>query len=253
MDENMSHEPQFAEAEFARVADGSLEAAHQAEVLRRLEGAPELAAALAEQERAVAMLRGIDVEAPASLRAAFNERTREADRRRRRLRFGFALPAAVAVAAVLVIVLVTGATAPGPSLQQTVRLTLAAATSPAPTERDAATLDATAAGIAFPYWQQTVGWRAVGARTDRVGGREIQTVFYGGRRGRRVGYAIVGGPAVPVGEGRTVTRGGVPYRFAHQGAATLVTWLRSGHTCVIAGRGVSEETLLRLATADVRQ
>jgi hypothetical protein len=171
------------------------------------------------------------------------------------LRFGlgYALPATVAVAAALAIVLMTGGGATGPSLQQTVRLTLAAATYPAPTERNASMLDATAAGIPFPYWQQTVGWRAVGARADRVGGREIHTVFYSGRRGRRVGYAIVGGPAVPVGQGRTVTLGGVPYRFRHQGSATLVTWLRSGHTCVIAGRGVSEVTLLRLATADVRQ
>ncbi|MGH2868725.1 MAG: hypothetical protein ACRDNK_14330 [Solirubrobacteraceae bacterium] len=252
----MSDEPQFAEAELARVADSSLDAAHEAEVRRRLEGSPELAAALGEQQRAMTMLRSIDVEAPASLHAVLNRQVRRADRKpRRRLQFGlgYALPATVAVVAALAIVLTTGAGTTGPSLQQTVRLTLAAAVYPAPTERDAATLDATAAGIPFPYWQQTVGWRAVGARLDRIGGREIQTVFYGSRHGRRVGYAIVGGPAVPVGPGRTVTVGGVPYRFRHEGSATLVTWLRSGHTCVIAGRGVSEATLLRLATADVLQ
>lgn len=256
MDKNMSDEPQFAEAELARVADGSLEAAHEAEVRRRLEGSPELSAALGEQERAMTMLRSIDVKAPESLHAVLDEQRRRAVRKpRRRLRFGlgYALPATVALAAALAIVLLTGGGSTGPSLQQTVRLTLAAATYPAPTERNASTLDATAAGIPFPYWQQTVGWRAVGYRTDRLGGREIQTVFYGSRHGRRVGYAIVGGPAVPVGQGRTVTIGGVPYHFLHQGSATLVTWLRSGHTCVIAGRGVSEATLLRLATADLRQ
>lgn len=202
------------------------------------------------------ILRSIDVKAPESLHALLDEQRRRADRKpRRRLRFGlaYALPATVAVAAALATVLMTGGGSSGPSLQQTVRLTLAAATYPAPSERDASTLDATAAGIAFPYWQQTVGWRALGYRTDRVGGREIQTVFYGSRHGRRVGYAIVAGPAVPVGQGRTVTVGGVPYRFLHQGSATLVTWLRSGRTCVIAGRGVSEAMLLRLATADARQ
>jgi anti-sigma factor RsiW len=255
MDKNMSDEPQFAEAELARVADGSLEAAHEAEVRRRLEGSPELSAALGEQERAMAMLRSIDVKAPESLHAVLDEQRRHAVRKpRRRLRFGlgYALPATVAVAVALAIVLMTSGGSSGPSLQQTVRLTLASATYPAPSERNASTLDATAAGIPFPYWQQTVGWRAVGARVDRVGGREIQTVFYGSRHGRRVGYAIVGGPAVPVGHGRTVTVGGVPYHFLNQGSATLVTWLRAGHTCVIAGRGVSEAMLLRLATADAR-
>ena len=250
----MSDESQFAEAQLARVADGSLEAAHEAEVRRRLEGSPELTAALREQERTVAMLHSINVEAPTSARAAWVGQLRAAQpkpRRRLRLGLGLALPATVAVAAALAIVLVTGGGTAGPTLTQTVHVTLAAATYPAPTERNASTLRATAAGISFPYWQQTVGWRAVGARTDRIGGRYVQTVFYGWH-GARVGYAIVGGSAVPVEGGRTVTRGGVRYRFVHRGTATVVTWLRSGHTCVIAGRHVSEATLLALATADVR-
>jgi hypothetical protein len=32
------------------------------------------------------------------------------------------------------------------------------------------------------------------------------------------------------------------------GAATIVTWLRDGHTCVLAARGVDASVLLRLAT-----
>jgi hypothetical protein len=32
----------------------------------------------------------------------------------------------------------------------------------------------------------------------------------------------------------------------------LITWVRNGHTCVIAGRNVSYATLLRLASADER-
>ena len=200
MDKNMSDEPQFAEAELARVADGSLEAAHEAEVRRRLEGSPELTAALGEQERTVAMLRSLDVEAPASARAAWGQQLRAAQpkpRRRLRLRLGFALPATTAVAGALAVILVAGGGTTGPTLAQTVRVTLAAATYPAPAERDTATLRAAAAGISFPYWQKTVGWRAVGARTDRIDGRYVQTVFYGWR-GSRVGYAIVSGAAVPV-------------------------------------------------------
>lgn len=254
MDENMTDEPQFAQAELARLADGSLQAVREAEVRRRLQGSPELTTALREQERAVAALRSVEAEAPASLRAALDEQLRSADRhgqrrrRRPRLRLRYALPAMVAAAAALAIVTLTGGAAGAPNLQQTVRVTLAAATLPAPTERDAATLADTAAGIAFPYWQRTVGWRAVGARADRVAGRQIMTVFYRGPRGHRVGYAIVDGPALPVSGGRSVVHAGVPYRFVRRGSATLVTWLRSGHTCVIAGRGVSEATLLALAT-----
>ncbi len=73
------------------------------------------------------------------------------------------------------------------------------------------------------------------------------TVFYGARSGERVGYAIVDGHELPVSGGQTVTRGGISYRLLSRASARLVTWLRHGHTCVIAGRGVSDVTLLRLA------
>jgi hypothetical protein len=36
------------------------------------------------------------------------------------------------------------------------------------------------------------------------------------------------------------------------GDVNLITWVRNGHTCVIAGRNVSHATLLRLASADER-
>jgi hypothetical protein len=36
------------------------------------------------------------------------------------------------------------------------------------------------------------------------------------------------------------------------GGAKLITWVRNGHTCIIAGRDVSYATLLRLASADER-
>ena len=139
--------------------------------------------------------------APAALRSGVAEQLRAAARPRRRLRIRLALPAAatVAVAAVLAIVLLAGGGASAPSLQQTVRLTLAAAVSPAPAEHGTRALDISASGIPFPYWQQTVGWRALGARTDRLGGRTVVTVFYRSRTGSRVGYAIVGGAPLAIG------------------------------------------------------
>jgi hypothetical protein len=256
MSEPMHDDPQFPEAELARVADGSLTPEREAQLRREVAGDPELSTALAGQERAVALLRALDVAAPAALRSEVARQLREAARprpRRRQLRIRLALPTAatVAVAAVIAIVLLTGGGTNAPSLQQTVHLTLAAAVSPAPAEHGTQALDISASGIRFPYWQRTVGWRALGARTDRLGGRTVVTVFYRSHSGSRVGYAIVGGAPLPIGPGRMVTRGGVPYWLLREGATDLVTWRRAGHTCVIAGHGVGPETLLRLATADV--
>ncbi|MDQ2895766.1 MAG: hypothetical protein M3Y09_08970, partial [Actinomycetota bacterium] len=154
-------------------------------------------------------------------------------------------------ATVLAVVLFVGGDTRAPSLRQTVHLTLAAAISPPPAERGTRALDISSAGIPFPYWQQTVGWRALGSRTDRVANRTVVTVFYRAHDGRRVGYAIVGGAPIPFRAGRVVTRGGVSYWLLQEGTIELVTWRRAGHTCVIAGRGVGPGTLLRLATADV--
>jgi hypothetical protein len=254
MSEPMRDDPQFPETELARVADGSLTPEREAQLRREVARDPQLSTALAEQERAVALLRALDVAAPVALRSEVAQQLREAARPRRRwLRIRLVLPTAatVAVAAVIAIVLLAGGGASAPSLQQTVHLTLAAAVSPAPAEHGTQALDISASGIRFPYWQRTVGWRALGARTDRLGGRTVVTVFYRSRTGSRVGYAIVGGAPLPIGAGRVVTRGGVPYRLVREGATDLVTWRRAGHTCVIAGHGVGPETLLRLATADV--
>lgn len=251
----MDPTPQFPEAELARVADGSLTPEREAELRRQVAADPELAAALAAQEHAVMMLRAVDAAAPPALRGAVAAQLRAAERPRRgwaRLpRPRIALPATALVAAVAVVAVILGGSGQaGPTLPQTVHLTLAAAVGPAPPEQGAArTLDISSAGLPFPYWQRVVGWRATGTRTDTVAGQRIVTVFYGGRWGSRVGYAIVGGRPITVPAGQVVRRGGVVYRLMRSEGAELVTWLRSGHTCVIAGRGVAPATLLRLATA----
>jgi hypothetical protein len=84
-----------------------------------------------------------------------------------------------------------------------------------------------------------------------VAGRSIVTVFYTSPWGARVGYAIVGGPPVKVPGGTTVTHNGVEFTFLRHGQARLVTWIRDGHTCVIAGRNVANGTLLRLASEEI--
>jgi hypothetical protein len=243
------------EAELAQLADGLLPADREAELRAQALRSPQLSDALADQERAVALLRSVATPAPAELRARIDGMTTAAPAaeshrgrsRRRWFRNALILPGATALAVVIaaIVVLASGGSS-APTVPQTAHLALSAATLPPPAVDPASPglLRISAAGIPFSNWP---GWQAVGARTDVVDGRRITTVFYRAANGTRVGYAIVSGPAL-TGGGREGSYG-VTYTLGHQGSARLVTWVRDGHTCVIAGRSVSSRTLLRLAAA----
>jgi hypothetical protein len=158
--------------------------------------------------------------------------------------------AAAAIAGALVAGL-TGGGSTGLNVRQATALTFREATGPAPSHskgnRD--TLAVAVNGVAFPYWEDRFGWRAVGTRTDVVAGREVTTVFYGNHRGQTIGYAIVSGANAPrISEGMVVRRSGVHYWLTSANGMPVVTWLRDGHLCVVSGRGVSGATLLRLAS-----
>ena len=104
-------------------------------------------------------------------------------------------------------------------------------------------------GVSFPYWEGRLGWRSTGSRSDRVGGRNVTTVFYADGHGHRIGYAIVAGSPPPRSAGGVVQwRGGTPYRLLAENGVPAVVWLRRGHLCVVSARGVSGATLLRLAS-----
>ncbi|HEY5431407.1 MAG TPA: hypothetical protein VIK04_19990 [Solirubrobacteraceae bacterium] len=255
----MTDERNPPEAELARLADGSLSEPRQAELRAQVQASPELAAALAEQARAVTLLRALDQPAPAALRSHVDAVTGGGERAARgprlRRRRALVLPGAPALAVIVAaVVLVVSGGNGAPTVPQAARLTLAAATLPAPRvdAADPTRLQRTAAGIPFPNWAPTTGWRAAGARTDTVSGRRIDTVFYTAG-GSRVGYAIAAGSPLPGVRGQTVHRYGVRFTLDRSGSLELITWLRSGHTCVIAGRGVSFDTLLRLAGSDNRE
>jgi hypothetical protein len=89
-------------AEITALADGSVAPERRASLEARVAASPTLADRLAEQERAVALLRGAgdEVEAPAGLRARLDaQRSARAVRRPRRLALaGVAVAAVVAVA-----------------------------------------------------------------------------------------------------------------------------------------------------------
>ncbi len=223
----------------------------------------------AAERRVAELVRAVDVRAPETLhrRVAEMVDTHPASRRRARkgdragALSGRLRPtlAAMALAAVIgaALALLTGggthrAVQPvGPSVSAASRLTLSAASTGAPRESHAhaAQLNMAVDGVAFPYWEERFGWRATGTRTDTIGGRSVTTVFYSGPRGRRVGYAIVGGaPAPATGGGTIVWHRGVAYRLQRVGGVPLITWQREGRLCVLSGRGVSGATLVRLAS-----
>ena len=272
MDDPMPENPTPTETELARLADGSLPAAEREAVHARAQASPELAAALCEQERAVSLMRSVDeIAAPASLRASIAAMTgtepttlAEQDHARReraprglrlaapRWRPRVFMPAATALAIVVAAVVVLVSGGGSPTVSQTARLALAAATTsaPAPSASDRDLLDLHVGRVPFPSYVRSTRWRASGTRRDALHGRTVTTVYYRTADGTRVGYAIVSGRALAAPDGPARTIGGVRYTFAHAGAAKLVTWRRDGHTCVIAGPTVSDQTLLALATAD---
>ncbi|MCW3067548.1 MAG: hypothetical protein JWL67_173 [Solirubrobacterales bacterium] len=216
----------------------------------------------------VEFVRAIDVRAPDSLHRSVESLVEAQSRAARRPRPGstarsLGLPPriaaagaiAAAVTAVAVTLALSGRHSPPLSQRLATEITLRSPTQGAPGESRSNHAELTAAvdGISFPYWGKRLGWRPVGARIDHVAGRTVSTVFYGDGHGRRIGYAIVGGLPPPRSGGGVVRwRGGTPFRLLHEGGTPVVVWLRRGHLCVVSGRGVNSNMLLRLASWDGR-
>jgi hypothetical protein len=157
---------------------------------------------------------------------------------------------AVAVALALAAVLTGGGGGQSLTLDRTVALTLRPATMTAPAEdpHNGSQLMVSVDGVRFPYWEESFGFRTTGERLDRVDGRRVTTVFYADSHNDWIGYAIVAGAAPHVGGGVVTRREGIAYRMLSSGGAQVVTWVRDGHLCVVAGHGVSRGTLLSLAS-----
>jgi hypothetical protein len=244
------------QAELAALADGTLPAERQAELLARVRESPVDGEALDRQHQALASMRALEeVTAPASLRhsvrtLSVDARSRGVLRRMPRLRLAAAGALAASVAAVAAVVLSSGST-PAPTVLEASRVALAPATLAAPVENphNRALLESSVEGVPYPYWGGRRGWRTTGARTDRLGGRRITTVFYTARDGGRIGYAIVAGAplSMPAGGG-VVAREGIRFQVLESDGTAIVTWREAGHTCILAARGVSSKTLLRLVS-----
>ncbi len=202
----------------------------------------------------VELVRAIDVPAPQELHrridALIAERAPAARRAPAPLRFGVVGALALAVIAVALVVGLSGGGGSTLTLRSAVALTLRSPTMPAPTQdpHNATELAADVEGVAFPYWEDSFGWRAAGARADQLDGRKVTTVYYARGHSRWIGYAIVAGAAPRIGGGVVREREGTSYRFSSVDGASVVTWRREGHLCVVAGHGVDEATLMALAS-----
>jgi hypothetical protein len=237
--------------ELTQLADGTLSGARRTALEERVRSSPELSAALERQRTAVAALRGLDVAAPAGLRARIEaERARpSAPVRRRRLSIAGGIAAAAAAAAlVAVLVLPTGSG--GPSVVEAAQLSdLPATQASVPVDpSNPKLLAASGDGVPFPNFEGEFGYREAGARSDELDGRETKTVYYE-RGGKRIGYTIVSGEALPwPGDARKTELNGVELRSTADGEKRIVTWLRDGRTCVLSGNEVSDAELLELAS-----
>jgi anti-sigma factor RsiW len=241
-------------ADLAALADGNLPPERGEQVQALAAASPQLAARLAEQRRVASLLGSIDDSAPPSLQHAIEVMAGEAKPRRGRVprsrRWSLAGVGALAGAAVIALVLALSTSTPGlPSVPQAARLALRPATVASPRESPSnrALLASSVDGIAYPYWGKRFGWKTAGARTDRLGGRMITTVFYTNSRAERIGYSIVAGDALALPSGHVVWQAGVQFRLLQSGGATVLTWRRAGHTCILTAKGVSSGTMLALA------
>ena len=189
------------------------------------------------------------VRAPQALRARIEaQRPSRATRTRRRVAYGGAVAGALAATATVLALVLPGGAPGSPSVSQAAALANLGPAAPAPAADPAAPqkLQTGAEDLYFPNWSSSFGWRALGQRLDRIGGRTATTVYYGWR-GHMIAYTIVAAPALKQPSASTSTLGGTELRTFSLNGRLVVTWRRANHTCVLSGAGVSASELQKLA------
>jgi hypothetical protein len=183
--------------------------------------------------------------APEQLRARIAAMQVRRTPARPRLRPAWSLASAVALAAlvaVLALALPSG-TPGGPSISQAAALGLRPAESAAPAvdpNRPSLLLDRVGA-LSFPNWSWDGHWRAVGRRSDRIGGRRIETVYYRSA-GQTLAYSIVSGAALKL----PANHPEYGYSFTIAGHSAY-TWHELGHTCILSSATVGPAVMRALA------
>jgi hypothetical protein len=239
-------------ADLSALADGTLAPARRPEVQARIAESPQLLALYERERDVVSQLRATNasVRAPESLRAAI-ERARPSARvrTRRAVLYGGALAGALAVLVLALVLVLPGGSPGAPSVSEAAALAARGASAPAPSpdpSNPAVKLAVKLESIYFPNWARSFGWRATGARQDTIGGHRAVTVYYEWR-GKRLAYTIVSTPALAQPAASLATVNGIVLRTLTVNGRTVVTWRRTGHTCVLSAAGVNPEILRLLA------
>jgi hypothetical protein len=239
-------------ADLSALADGTIDPARRPEVEARLAASPELTALYERERRVVELLHRVAVtdRAPARLRARIEaQRPKPAVLARRRFGYAGALAGALAVVALALALLLPGGTPGAPSVSRAADLAVLGATAPPPAPNPGAPNVKLGYGVQdvyFPNWERRFDVRAVGQRTDGLGGRPAVTVYYRWG-GKLIAYTIVGGPALTEPAANITRRNGVELRTLTLNSREVVTWRRNGHTCVLSAKGVSTALLQKLA------
>lgn len=243
-------------ADLSALADGTLDPSRRAAVEAHIAASPELSALYEREQRVVAALhqaRSTD-RAPASLRARIESaRPQRRTLARRRIAYAGGLAAALGAVALAVVLLAPGGTPVAPSVSDAAALAARgpAQAAPAPDPAHPGTqLRQNVGEVYFPDWTHSFGWRAVGARTDTLGGRKAVTVYYEWQN-QRIAYTIVAAPALPQPVARRTWQNGTELRTLTHEGRLVVTWREAGDTCVLSGTGISAAELQKLAAWSV--
>jgi hypothetical protein len=234
------------------LADGSLPEEQRPEVEALLARSSELRAAYERERRVVQVLHGARERdhAPGQLRARLAAQPPVRDRTRSRgVALGGALAAGLAAAGLAVAFLLPTGTPGAPTPSQAALLATRGASLPAPVPdaRDPSRrLRQAVNDVYFPNWGRGIGWRATGQRIDRLRGHRVVTVYYA-HGAKTVAYSIVSPPALPQGGGRPVMNAGLVVRAFKTGGRVVVTWRRSGDTCVLSTTDTTAAELAQLA------
>ena len=237
--------------DLSALADGSLDPSRRQAVEQWIAGSAHLRTLYERERAAVEVLQHAATErAPARLRMDVgSQRLSRAARRRWKPGYGGALAGALVAAAVGLALLLPGGTPGSPSISLAAQLALRGPSGPGPAVDPGdprVKLAQRIQGLYFPNWSPTLGWRPVGVRSDRLGGRPAVTVYYQ-RGAMSVAYTIIGTPVLDRPSVPLTHLGGFALQKLSLRGRTVVTWRRAGHTCVISASGVPTRVLEKLA------
>jgi hypothetical protein len=196
-------------------------------------------------ERHQRVIRALDAGGPVPSKALYVPLAETKPARGRRTPALVAVAATVVLAAVIAIATISGGG--GPDVETLASISERPATQPTP-GGDGTLLDREFEGVSYPDWSREFGWMADGGRSDTLGGRRAETVFYT-HHGHRIAYTVVEGDALePPDRATTLKVGGVTLHQFRDGPRDVVTFERNGRTCVLGGEVIHPETLVELAS-----